>query len=173
MATNFGELPFGIKDAKLTPLPSGTGADLPRIRSLEVSMTSDTTELTGDDSTVAVRQFNLRVEGSIEAGGLNPAAIAIMVGGSVVSAGTAPAATKTISIGANTVAGYFKLEGQMLADDGGDLHIIIYKAKMTSGPSWTFTGGEFALTTGDFTGVADSNGKIVDLVWNQTAAAIV
>lgn len=172
MATNYGEIPFGVKDAKLTPLPAGTGADLPRIRSIEVSVTSDTTELTGDDSTVAVRQFNLRVEGSIEAGGLNPAAIAIMVGGTVVSSGSTPNAIKTISIGDTTVAGYFKLEGQMLADDGGDLHIIVYKAKMTSGPSWTFTGGEFALTTGDFTGVMDGDGKIVDLVFNETAVDI-
>ena len=172
MATSYGEIPFGLRDVKLTPLPSGTGADLPRVRSVEVSLTSDNTELTGDDTTVAVRVFNLRVEGSIEAGGINPAAVAIMVGGTVTSTGSTPNAKKTIAIGSATNAGYFKLEGQVIADDGGDFHILVYKAKVTTGPTWTFTGGEFTLTTADFTGVADDDDKIIDLVWNETATAV-
>lgn len=169
----YGEIPFGLRDVKLTPLPSGSATDLPVVRSVEVSLTSDSTELTGDDTTVAVRTFNLRVEGSIESGGMNPAAIAVMVGGTVATSGTTPNAKKTIAIGSSTAAGYFKLEGQVIADDGGDFHMVVYKAKITTGPSWTFANGEYTLTTGDFTGVADGSNKIIDLVWNETAAAIV
>ncbi len=170
MAT-FGELPFGIKDAKMTPLPSGTLTDLPRIRSLEVSLVSDSADLTGDDGTVAVHTFNLHVEGSIEAGGVNAAAIAIMVGSTVTSV-AGPPAKKTVSITNTTNGGYFKLEGQMLADDAGDFHIVIYKCKVTNGPNFTGAGGEFMLTGAEIQGVQDSTGKILDLVWNDTAAAI-
>lgn len=170
--STYGEIPFGLRDVKLTPLPSGTAADLPRVRSVEVSLTSDSLELTGDDTTVAVRSFNLRVEGSIEAGGVNPAAIAILVGGTVATTGSTPNEKQTIAIGASTSAGYFTLEGQVIADDGGDFQMLVYKAKVTTGPSWTFTGGEYALTTCDFTGVTDDSDKIIDLIWNETAVAL-
>lgn len=172
MAADYGELGFGLRAAKMTPLPSGTATSLPRPRQLDVNFVQDSATLTGGDATVAVKSFNGRVEGSFEAGGMNPAAIAIMLGGVVTATGTTPAAKKTISVTSTTAGGYWKLEAQVIADDLGDLHVIIYKGKCTSGPNWTFQGGEYVLTNADYTGVADATNKIFDLVFNETAIAI-
>ena len=167
------ELGFGIRDVKLTTLGgSPTSADLPRIRSVDVGIVTDVQTLEGDDSTVAVRVFNLHIEGSFEAGGINPSALALMLGVTTVASGVTPAAKVTLSITNTTAPQYFKMEGQVIADDGGDFHFIIYKAKVTSGPQWTFQNGEFVLTSGDYQGVADGTGKVMDFVWNETAVAI-
>jgi hypothetical protein len=172
---SYGNIPFGIADAFLLPEGGGAGADLPIIRSLDVNMTSDSTDLTGDDTTVAVHTFNTHAEGSIEAGGISPAAIAIMIGGTAAVTGTTPNAKTTIVFDETTRGAYFKLEAQIIDDTGeGDLHVIVWRAKITTGPSWTFQGGEYTLTTADYTGVADPNNanKIVSMVFNETATAI-
>jgi len=166
------KIPFGIADAFLLPEGGGVGADLPVIRSLDVNVTSDSTDLTGDDQTVAIHTFNTHVEGSIEAGGISPAAIAIMIGGTAVTA----AGVTTVTFDETTQGAYFRLEAQIIDDTGeGDLHVVVYRAKITSGPNWTFQGGEYTLTTADYTGVADpaNSNKIFDLKFNDAVTAIV
>lgn len=176
----YGELPFGCRDCLITPWTNsttlGTGVDVPRIRTVELNVTRDSTDLEGDDVKIATHTFAKGLEGSIEAGGVNPAVLKVLEGGVIVitNSGQANEIT-TYQVRGNQTEGYFKLEAQMYADDGGDTHFIAYKVKATSGPNFSFAQGEFALTQCDLSGIYDesvSPTRLYDLVLNKTVTAI-
>lgn len=175
----YGELPFGARDAKLfvltEPATYATGVDFPRIRTVELGIVNDSTELEGDDVRQAVHIFAKRMEGSIESGGINLAALAVLEGGVATTSGTTGVDLKTTYIVRSTqTEKYFKLEAQMYGDDGGDIHLVAYKVKATSGPNYNFTQGEFALLNCDIQAVfnAETPGKLYDLIQYEARTAI-
>lgn len=178
MAATTGELPFGCRDCKLTPWVAGvlgTGSDVPRIRTVELNVTRDSTDLEGDDVRVATHTFGKALEGSIEAGGINAVALSVLEGGTVTTV-TGPPKVVTYKVLGDQAEGYFKLEAQMYADDGGDLHFIGWKVKASNGPNYSFTQGEFALTACDLAGIYDESTtptRLYHIVQNDTVTPIV
>lgn len=175
----YGELPFGCRDCKITPWSSsntlGTAVDVPRIRTVELNVTRDSTDLEGDDVKIATHTFAKGLEGSIEAGGINPAVLVVLEGGTVATTGTGSTAVSTYAVKGDQTEGYFKLEAQMYADDGGDMHFLAWKVKATNGPNFSFAQGEFALTQCDLSGIYDEStnpSRLYSLVQNATATAI-
>lgn len=176
-------LPYGIRDIRLTPFttPAATAygtptVDLPYARTLSFSETEEFTELRGDDTLVAVHGQGSQVEWEIEAGGISLEAYKTMAGGAVVESGTTPDQVKTYDKLATDQRPYFKLEGQAISDSGGDLHTIIYKAKVNDTLEGEFTDGEFFLTSGSGVGLGSTVtadiGKLYSFVQNETAEAI-
>ena len=180
MTGPYAELPFGCRDCKLTSwngaVLAGTGVDLPRIRTVEVSVTSDSTDLDGDDVRVATHSFAKGLEGSIEAGGLNIAALMVLEGGiNTVGGAASPLRTQTYKVLGDQVQKYFKLEAQMYGDDSGDIHFIGWKMKATNGPNYSFTQGEFALTACDLAGIFDESvtpSRLYHVVQNESVTPI-
>lgn len=175
----FGEIPFGLRDIRLTPWNGavlGTPIDVPRIRTMEANITRDSADLEGDDVRVATHTFGTAAEGTFEAGGINLAALALLTGGSSTGVlGTTPNKTNTFILEGDDVGGYFKVEGQAIADDSGDVHVIIWRAKATNGPNTTFNQGEFALTTCDVTGIFDASvtpSRLYSIIQNETAVTM-
>lgn len=175
----FAQLPFGCRDCKITPWTNattlGTAVDLPRIRTVELSTTTDSTDLEGDDVRIATHNFGKGLEGSIEAGGINAAALAAIEGGTITTSGTTPNRISTYKVLGDQSQLYFKLEAQMYGDDGGDIHFIGWKLKATNGPNYSFTQGEFALTACDVAGIFDdsvSPSRLYHIVQNETITAI-
>jgi hypothetical protein len=172
-----GEIPFGCRDCMVWPLTGltpGTGVDVPRIRQVELSVTRDSAELEGDDVVVAVQTFAKKMEGSIEAGGINLAVLEVLEGGSADTTGTEGARISTYQVRGTDVEGYFRLEAQAIGNDGGDIHLVAYKVKATSGPTINFENGTFALTQCDIEAVFDTNSpsRLYDLVQNEAVTAI-
>lgn len=174
MAT-YGEIPFGLRDASLTPWTAGgtlgTAIDVPRVRSIEVNVTRDSADLDGDDVRIATHTFGTAIEGSFEEGGINFAVLAILTGGSSATTGVTPNRVTTYILEGDDAEGYFKVEGRSLADDGGDTHIIIWRAKASNGPNHTFNQGEFALTNCDLVGVFDASttpSRLYSITQNET-----
>lgn len=173
----YGEIPFGCRDCMIWPLTGdtpGTGVDVPRIRQVELNVTRDSAELEGDDVTVAVQTFAKKMEGSIEAGGINLAVLAVLEGGTVGTTGMTPDRITTYEVRGDDVEGYFRLEAQSIANDGGDLHLVAYKVKATSGPTINLENGTFALTQCDLEAVFNSQdpSELYDLVQNETVTVI-
>ena len=155
-----GELPFGCRDCKIAPWNDttetiSTGVDVPRIRTVELNVTRDSADLEGDDVRVATHTFAKGLEGSIEAGGINPAVVAVLEGGVVTTGGTGGTAWVGYEVEGNQTEGYFALEAQMYADDGGAMHFTAWRVKATNGPNYSFAQGEFALTQCDLAGIFD------------------
>lgn len=176
MAT-YGQLPFGCRDCKITPWTTvlGTAVDVPRIRTVEVNVTRDSTDLEGDDVRVATHTFGKSLEGSIEAGGINTAVLVVLEGGVAATTGMTPARITTYKVEGDQSEGYFKLESQMYGDDSGDMHFIAWKLKATNGPNYSFTQGEFALTACDLAGIYDDSttpSRLYTIVQNETVTAI-
>lgn len=177
-AVPYGELPFGVRDCKITPWAGGalgTAVDLPRIRTIEVNVTRDSADLDGDDIRVATHTFGKAVEGSLEAGGINLVALAAMAGGTAGPEVPGPPKVTTYIVQGTDVEGYCKIEGQMISDDKGDLHIIIWRAKITGGPNHSFGNGEYALTSADYVGVYDTSvtpSRLYSLVQTDAVTAI-
>lgn len=170
---SYGELPFGCRDCKIWPFGAILSADVdvPRIRTVELNVTRDSTDLEGDDVKIATHTFAKGLEGSIEAGGVNLAVLVVLEGGEI----TTGTGVLTYKVEGDQAEGYFKIEAQMMADDGGDMHFTAWKVKATSGPTFSFAQGEFALTQCDLSGIFDdsvSPSRLYTIVQNETAAII-
>lgn len=175
----YGEIPFGCRDAKIYPYTApatyATGIDVPRIRQVTFNVVRDSEELEGDDVVVAVQTFAKKLEGSIEAGGINLAVLAVLEGGTVAAeAGTGSDNYTAYRVMATDVEGYFGLVAKAIANDGGALWIRVYKVKATSGPEINFENGAFGLTTCDLEAVfadldADES-RLYDLIAMENAA---
>jgi hypothetical protein len=175
---SYGELPFGCRDCKITPWAAGvlgTAVDVPRIRTVELNVTRDSTDLEGDDVKIATHTFAKGLEVSIEAGGVNLAARVVLEGGEVATTGMTPNRVTTYNVEGDQTEGYFKVEAQMYGDDGGDMHFIAWKVKATNGPAFSATQGEFGLTSCDLEGIFDDSttpSRLYRIVQNETITAI-
>lgn len=173
----WGELPFGCRDCKITPWTTvlGTAVDVPRIRTVELNVVRDSTDLEGDDVRIATHTFAKALEGSIEAGGIATNVLVVLEGGATATTGMTPNRITTYEVLGNQSEGYFKVEAQMYGDDGGDMHFIAWKVKATNGPSFSFAQGEFALTQCDLAGIFDdstSPSRLYTIKQNETVTAI-
>lgn len=150
MALTNTALPYGIRDLKVTPINAdgtlGTGVDLPNIRSLAFTEAEDFEELRGDDSLVAVRGNGPVVEWEMEAGGISFDAYKVLAGGTVTVTGVTPNQIRTHNKKGTDARPYFQIEGQAISDSGGDIHVVIFKAKVTDNLEGTFEEGTFWMT---------------------------
>lgn len=176
-------LPFGIRDIKLTgytdataTVLSGSSVDLPNARTLTFAETEDFEELRGDDRVVASHGNGPGVEWELESGGVPFEAIALMYGATLAETGIAPNRIKTLHKTVLQQRPYFKIEGQSISDNGGDVHAIIYRAKCTDNLTGEFTDGAFFLAGASGVGLPSLVAATLDRVWsfiqNETATAI-
>jgi hypothetical protein len=181
MAGTFGEIPFGLRDIRITPwvgttLSATIISDVPRIRSVEMNVTRESTDLDGDDVRIATHTFNKACEGSIEAGGINLPALAVLTGGTAtMGTGVSPNKINTFLVQGTDAEGYFKLEGHAYGDDAGDVHVIIWRAKASNGPNHTFGQGEFAMTACDLVGVFDASvspSRLYTIIQNESIVVL-
>lgn len=168
---------FSIVDLKVATLSSsdvpGALVDLPGIRSMQVTLTTESAELRGDNKVISIVDQGNGLEWSMEAGGLSIAAAKIIVGGTVADSGVTPNQTRKWSIKDTDVRPYFFAVGQMVDDAGaGDVHAVLYKCKATESFELTGQDGEFATPTFGGLGIGrTSDGVLVDLVQHETKAA--
>jgi hypothetical protein len=142
-------LPYGLHDVKLTPYTDGSNTnlgdsvDLPVSRTLSFSETEDFNQLEGDDEIVATHGAGAQVEWELESGGISFAAWSVMSGATYT-----PGATRNV-LKKNTAQQrpYFKIEGQVISDSGGDIHCEIFRAKADDSLEGEFAYGEFMLTS--------------------------
>jgi hypothetical protein len=178
-------LPFGLRDVKFTPYTDATATvlaatriDLPNSRTFSFEETEDFEELRGDDSLVATHGNGPVVNWELEGGGYSAEAVQAMYGGTITESGTAPNRIKRWRKLITDQRPYFKVEGQVISDSGGDLHAVVWRCKATDNLSIEFAEGQFQLTGASGLGLgcqiagADLN-VVYDFIQNETATAIV
>lgn len=180
-------LPFGIRDIKLIPytnLSATTFAvamvDLPYGRTLSFSEVEDFEDLRGDDQLVTSHGSGAGVEWELEAGGISLEAWAVLSGGLVTTSGVSPNVIKTYRRKVTDQKPFFGIIGQSISDSGGDMHTIIYRAKVTDNLEGSFEDQSFFLTScsgkgygSQRTAPAGELGVVYDFVQHETIAAIV
>jgi hypothetical protein len=175
-------LPFGIRDVKVTPFTDdqtetlGTPVDLPNMQTLSFTEAEDFTSLRGDDRTVTTRGQGAMVEWELEAGGLSLEAVRVMYGGVVTETGVAPATIRTLRKKSRDQRPFFRIEGQAISDSGGDVHVVIYRAKATDNLEGEFADGEFWTTGGSGEGLPSlataTDDVLYDFIENATVTPI-
>jgi hypothetical protein len=163
---------FGLRDVKITPLPSGTQVDLPNAMTMTFVERLTSGELRGDDATQAVVAMTDAVEWELEAGAISLEAWAAMTGRTITLTGTTPNQVNTYTANAGDVYPYFKIYGKSVGDGADDVHVKINKAKCTGGIEGEFKDGEFWVTK--CSGIAIDPGAtgIYDVVQNETATTL-
>lgn len=175
MAT--GQIVRGLSDLAVFVLGAadapGSKVDVPGARAFDVSVDSDSDELEGDDTIIAVAYGSKKGSGSMEMGKANLTARAAMLGGTVTTSGTTPNEVSTWDepAGANQI--WVKISAQAKLADvaGGAYQVDINKAK-AGGSSESFGQSAWNTPSLDFSFVESSAGKFITRKLQETLVAL-
>lgn len=163
-----------IKVAPLTGETPGPLVDLPGSQKMTVTLTNDSIELRGDNALIAVVDRGAGCEVKFEAGGISLDALEVLLGLTYTESGTTPNVKRTLDIGASDPRPYFFAIGKSLGDTNvEDLHVAVWKLKLTDNFEITLADGEFMIPTCGGKAVGrDADDKMLTLIHNETAAAL-
>ena len=169
-------LPYGMRDCKIYPytdaqgtILAATGFDLPYMQTFSFADAEEYTDLRGDDELVATHGNGSQVNWSLEAGGLSLALWSIFTGGQVVETGAAPNRTVTLRKLSDDARPYFRVDGQIISDSGGDVVARVYRAKCNGDISGQFGDGTFFVTSADGVGLPMPGTHLLyDIVQHET-----
>ena len=171
-------LPYGIRDGKLTPYTDAQGTvldtesvDLPNMQTLSFSESEEFAELRGDDRLITTRGQGAQVEWSLEAGGIAIKAWAIMSGGAVIESGLTPNRKIILRKKATDARPFFRIDGRIVSDSGGDVHVRIYRCRCNDTIEGDFADGEFFVTSASGVGLPlldDTNDLLYDIIRHES-----
>ncbi len=172
MGDAFGGKPFGMREIRVK-VGSATSVALPASMTLKFKERTINGEMKGDDTIQSVVTIVEGVEFEIEAGGIDLAAYAAMTGRTSNLSGTTPNRTNEFTGKGGDVFPYFALYGRSVCEGADDLHVALYKCKLSEGIDGSLQNGQF-FTTG-IKGLAlprAGDSAVYQFVENETAAAI-
>lgn len=175
-------LPYGARDLKFTQYSdangtvlSGTSVDLPYLQHLNFTEAEEFSELRGDDKLVTTRGRGSQVNWDIEAGGMSSECWAILTGGSVVETGVSPDRVIELKKRATTSRPFFRIDGKIISDSGGDILVRIYRCRANGDITSNFTDGEFATTQVSGVGMPlldDANDLLYSIFRRETSEVL-
>lgn len=176
MTLSSPQLPYGLRDVKLTPLSStgvlGTSVDLPASQTLSFSEAEEFETLRGDDRDVAIRGRGPKVEWELEAGGISLEAWEVMTGGTLTDSGVSPNQQKKLNKKVTDSRPYFQIEGVSVNDNDGDTHVKIFKCKITDSLEGEWADGSFFITSCSGEGIGNVDDDLYEITWNETAVSL-
>ena len=175
-------LPYGVRDCKLTPYNDAQGTvldnesiDLPNMQTLTFSEKEEFQELRGDDKLITTRGKGAQVDWSIEAGGMSVKAWAVMSGADVIETGLTPNRKIILRKKATTTRPFFRIDGRIVSDSGGDVHVRIYRCRCNDSIQGDFKDGEFFVTSAGGVGLPlldDTNDLLYDIIRHETPTVL-
>ncbi len=172
MTTTYGNKPFGLRDVKITNIAGTTQVDLPAAQELTVTPRLVGGELKGDDSLKAVVAFVEAAEWNLAAGGISLDALAVITGQAVSVSGSTPSEKTTLNLAAGDAMPYFKIYGKSMGDGADDVHVKLFKCKVTGNIEGAFAGGSFYITKLNGVAVDDGSNGVMDIIQNETATTL-
>lgn len=166
---SYGDKPFGLRDIKVTNITGTVQADLPAAQQMDFRPRMNSAEFRGDDRVQAVVSFMEALEWGLQAGGISLAALAIITGETVATTGSTPNEVSTLTLSGGDVMPYFKIYGKSIGDGTDDVHIKLWKCKVTQ-LEGTFQDGQFFITNCQGVAIDDGTNGVADVVQNETAA---
>lgn len=171
--------PYGMRHVRISPITVldpeayGTSIKLPASRTMSFTDSEDFESLRGDDRNITTRGKGAEVEWEIEGGGFPADILKITIGGTVTDFGTTPAMKRLWRKLVTDQRPWFKAEGQAIVDNGGDVHMILYRCRATGDYNPSFKDGEWFLTGLSGTALPSlataTLDALFDIVYNETA----
>lgn len=158
MATGYGEIIKGVKDAKVYVLAGdvpGSAIDILGIKNLTVNVESESDEQRGDDAVLATTQEAKKLAISITAAAAAADALAAFTGATVSTSGVTPNRITLYREPATPVSRYVQLTAQGTGRDtgGSAFRISVLKAGVNSGPTYDLGEGAWMEPSLDLTGI--------------------
>jgi hypothetical protein len=154
-------LPFGMRDCKIYPYldAQGTilapeGFDLPVAQTFSFADNETFVDLRGDDELVATHGNGAQVNWTLEAGGISLQVWSVFTGGQIIESGVAPNRVITLRKCSDDLRPYFRVDGQIMSDSGGDVVATVYRGKCNGDIKGQFADGAFFITSADGIGLA-------------------
>jgi len=147
MAISGNAFPFGLREIKIKSRTSADTAVLDAAQTLKFTERVVSNELKGNDHVVVASSFVEAVEWELGAGGLLLEAYAIMSGRTLAASGSSANEVKTMTIRAGDNFPWFTLYGKSLGDAGDDVHVKLYKCKLTGGIDGSYQGDNFFVSS--------------------------
>jgi hypothetical protein len=161
---------MGIREIVIVPT-SGSAVSLPAGRELGFNLQMVSATLRGNDVIKSVNTQVEAVEWSLENGGISLEALAALTGETLDTTGVTPNRVTTFSVAGGDNMPYVKIYGKALGDGIDDLHVKLFKAKITS-LEGSLKNGEYYITKCSGIAVHDDVNGIIDIVENETATAL-
>lgn len=172
---------LGINDIKIskitaddaTNLTYDTSVDVPGATTLKLGAKFVEKELRGDEVILDRYTKIDSIDFSFDHSKFSLDALGVLLGGNVAAAGTTPAQTQTYTMSGSDLPNYFKLEGQSVYTDSGDVHVVLYKCKINK-LDYEIKGEDYATVSVSGTAIPTvKDQKIKSVTINETKAAIV
>lgn len=160
---------FGLHEIKVTNITGTSQVALPASNRMMVKERLQTGEANGDDALKSVASILMAAEWELEVKGISLEAMAIITGRTLSTTGTTPNEVKTMTASAAARLPYFKIYGKSLGEGDDDVHVLLFKCKITDGIEFTNQFGEFAGPTFKGIAVDDGSNGVFDIVLNETA----
>jgi len=175
-------LPYGLRDVKLTPYADDGGTvlgtvsyDLPNAQTFSFNEKEEYQELRGDDRLVATHGNGAQVDWSLEAGGISLACWSIVSGAQLVVSGLTPNRIETVRKRGSDVRPYFRVDGQVISDSGGDIVARVYRCRCNDSIGGDFGDGKFFNTAVSGKGLPlldDQNDLLYDIIRHETKTTL-
>ena len=163
---------FGLSQIVVTNITGLSQVALPAANRLMFKERFQSAEAQGDDALQAVASTLMALEFELESKGISLEAMAIMTGRTLTTTGSTPNEVKTMTGDAGERLPYFKIYGKSLGEGDDDVHILLFKCKLTEGPEHSLQFGEFTGPTLKGIAVDDDVNGIFDVVINETATTL-
>jgi hypothetical protein len=153
-----------------------TGVDAPGIRNIKWVPTFNSKELRGDNQVLDTDVIPGVLTGSMEVAKIHQDLLAIWWGGTQADSGVTPNQVSSFTLTGGQLPAYFKLEAQCRTTDFplGDVHFVLYKVKIVTGPEMNMTDSDYGLQALTFKAVQPrSTDPSARLTFNETQVAVV
>ncbi len=161
--------PMGLRDLKVAPYPTGAAVDVGAAIEATVEDRVKTAELPGDDAIAALSSYIEAATVKLSAGGISMEAIQVIAGKTLVESGSTPTTVRTQTTTAGRLP-YFRLFGKSLGEGDDDVHVQVFKVKLTKSPGVSMKNGEFHISECEGLALPNDSGDIYDVIENETAA---
>lgn len=170
--------PYGLNRVWLTPytdtdgtILSDTSYRLPLAQTFAFAETEDFDTLDGDDkAAVAIQGKGATVDASLEAGGLDLMCFSIVTGGQLIESGVEPNVKRTVRKKGSDQRGYFRVEGQVISNGGGDNVARVFRCKANGKISADMKYGTFMVPSIDVMGTpmpGDDDDYLYEIEFNE------
>lgn len=175
--------PYGLFRTWITPYTDKDGSVLsnmsyrmPIARTLAFTEAEDFDTLDGDDkAAVAIQGKGATVDGSLEAGGLDLMTFSIITGGQLIESGVSPNLKRTVRKKGSDQRPYFRVEGQVRSNGGGDVIGRIFRCKANGKIQADMKYGTFMVPSIDFKGTplpGDDDDYLYEFEFNETQTTL-
>ncbi|TDO18131.1 hypothetical protein EV580_1313 [Mycobacterium sp. BK086] len=164
--------PYGLHRVWITPyidtdgtILADTSYRLPLARTFAFAESEDTDSLDGDDKAgVAQQGKGATADCSLEAGGLDLMCFSIFSGARLIESGVEPNVQRKLRKRSSDPRPYFRVEGQVISNGGGDTVARVFRCKANGKISADMKYGTFMCPTIDIKG-SPMPGDTDDYLW--------